>query len=256
MMAGIDIGGTTWSVGVPVPGGVNRTAGGTTGGTAGTVEALTRDLRVDALGCSFPGEVDDEGVVRAWPNNPSWIGFPLRNALMTATGATEVRIVDDGFAAAFGESRAGVAVDLPDHLAITLGTGVGGTLVISHQPRTPRGAAARTVGHWRVLGTDRPCRCGQAGCLQLALDTVPGDGQAVDAQAWPDGPRFVEVVADVATTFDVPAVVLTGGRMNDAALRGWLVEAFTAAGLDCRVPPRPSDSSLLGATRLVGVIPC
>nr|WP_296073374.1 ROK family protein [uncultured Actinoplanes sp.] len=250
----IDIGGTGWRVAMRDAGTVRILGRGLTGtrnvtGLSGLRDVVRAACGPDTrAGVAFPGAVDRRGVVTAWPNRPQWIGYDLRSAL-GVPAATPLSICDDGLAAMMGETRIGVAADLADLLFLTLGTGIGGGLVIDRRVRQPSAPDARTIGHLVNLGTARRCRCGRIGCLQTALDTLPNDSELLSdgLTAWPDGGRLVSAVTDLASLAGVGTVLLTGGLLDRAGLRTALTSALTRSGLDATVPPAPGRSALLGA---------
>jgi predicted NBD/HSP70 family sugar kinase len=226
-------------------------------GTAGGAGAAT-------VGCSFAGAVDQGGRVEAWPCRPSWIGFPLRDTLTAvlagpAAPTCGVSIEDDGFCAALGEARLGIARGRGDHLTLTLGTGLGGAWTVAGAVRRPVAAGARTIGHVRALDPGRACRCGSSGCLQTVLAEVPtrtGSGRpprwpaAADraTDGWPAGRRFVEVISDLVRSAGIGTVVVTGGLSGLSWLAGFLRDGFRAEGVTCLIPRCGEHSSLLGAT--------
>lgn len=249
----IDIGGTSWSIGIWSSGQADLVAGGPTRDPSSTLRGIFAHLRdvaaVERVGVAFPGSLDAAGTVTAWPNRPEWIGTPLVNALLQSPlGRVAVRCKDDGFCAAVGEARLGVGLGLADQLTLVLGTGLGGAIVIGGELRSARQWDARTVGHVRALGQDRACRCGRSGCLQLALAQLPDEERLhADPGAWSDGLRLVEVVADVLALLGIEHVILCGGLLRRSALRAFLTTAFELQGVTVRVPDRPELSSLLGA---------
>jgi len=197
------------------------------------------------------------------PNQPGASGqpgVPNRPGASGRHGPAEpaVSIEDDGYCAALGESRLGVARGLADHLTLTLGTGIGGAWTVAGQVRRPVAAGARTIGHLRALDQHRVCRCGAAGCLQTVLADLPGAAAGGDPPGWAEGGwaaggwaagrRFVEVVADLAQATGVATVVLTGGLTGLRWLAGYLRDGFGAEGVTCLIPRRGDRSSLLGAT--------
>jgi hypothetical protein len=253
---GLDIGATKWlACAASDARPTILTPGDTTDDPSQVFDSMARWLPAGAgksIGCAFPGALDEAGVVSGWPLRPAWVGFPLRAALSELIGGGPVRIIDDGVAAALGEAAHGVSADLPDHLSMSLGTGIGGALVMEGRARPPMGQGGRTIGHWRVLGDDRPCPCGYCGCLQLALGSLPAPGSAVTSVTWPDGVRLVEVVGDVVAGIGVPAVVLTGGLLNRPEVREFLYATFTKDGTTCLVPTDPSTSAIRGALVVAG----
>ncbi|MEV7869595.1 ROK family transcriptional regulator [Streptomyces sp. NPDC088124] len=200
------------------------------------------------LGVAFPGGLDEDGRVTAWPNRPEWVGYGLRDALGRIAHTVVLR--DDGESAAAGETTRGIAQGRSDALVAVLGTGLGGALVLDGKVRRTVAAEPRTLGHFAVL-PGGSCGCGGTGCAQLALRTLPPDdrlGNRLDG--WPDGLRLVTFLGDLVRFLTVPTVVLTGGLLARPVLRAQLRVRMAAYGVEVLVPARPGLSSLLGAAVL------
>lgn len=246
----VDIGGSTWSVASgpgPIPLVLGR--GVTTDDPEATLAALAAAIPIRSdrrsLGCAFAGAVDGDGRVTGWPNRPAWRGFPLGQRLRSALDVTELHIDDDGFAAARGEAQLGAGRHHDDLLVVTLGTGIGGAVVLDRTVRRPVDTGGRTLGHLRALSSAARCRCGRTGCLQTALATLPAPGSA--PLHWPQGRQAFDVLADLAAVLGLRAAVVCGGLMMRRDVRTAVVSWLDARGVECLVPPRPADSSLLGA---------
>ncbi|MFM2163048.1 MAG: hypothetical protein RLZZ383_2560, partial [Pseudomonadota bacterium] len=131
------------------------------------VAALGRQMGpVEAAGIGVPGQVVG-GVVVGAPNLPALVGHAVGQRLGAAWGVPVV-VDNDANVAALGAARAwGVA----DVALLTLGTGVGGGIVVGG--RLVRGAngSAAEIGHLPTGGTRR-CGCGAVGCLETVVGTV------------------------------------------------------------------------------------
>jgi glucokinase len=137
---------------------------------AGAVVALEAEPTV--FGLAIPGEVDATG--RCWrlPNVAGFENVQIARELGVRTGA-RVFVENDGTTAALAESLFGHGREHASFLMVTLGTGIGGGLVIGR--RVIRGAHgfAAEVGHVTI---DRspdawPCVCGQVGCVEAYAGT-------------------------------------------------------------------------------------
>lgn len=115
-----------------------------------------------------PGAVDrDQAVVTSAPNLPSLINFGLKAVLQERFGWPVV-LENDANAAAMGEMWLGAARGCRDVVSVTLGTGVGGGMVLGG--RLWRGAhgSAGEIGHTTVDPfSGLKCKCGNTGCLEL-----------------------------------------------------------------------------------------
>ncbi|HET6201464.1 MAG TPA: ROK family protein [Planctomycetota bacterium] len=116
------------------------------------------------IGVGVPGVLERRrGVVLAAPNLAPLVGFPLRRALERATGARAF-LENDANAAALGERWRGAGGD--DFLLITLGTGVGGGLVLGGSLWIGPGGMAGEFGHVAVDAGGPRCGCGARGCVE------------------------------------------------------------------------------------------
>lgn len=131
-----------------------------------TIRGIIEDLAGDGLpvGIGIAGMIDPAGIVRYGPN----IGvrdLPLADLLRDAAG-TEVTLVNDANAAALGEQRAGAARGRQDVVLFTLGTGVGGGVVLGGRLREGANRFGGEIGHLIVADGGRPCPCGNRGCIE------------------------------------------------------------------------------------------
>ena len=105
-----------------------------------------------AFGIGVPGVVN-QGIVHSPPNLPGWDEVPLQQILEDALGSRVV-VENDANAAALAESRFGAGRDHPDFLYVTLGTGVGGGIVLNNELyRGPHGDAGE-IGHIQVAKSE------------------------------------------------------------------------------------------------------
>ena len=126
---------------------------------------LAQGQQVAGIGVGCPGTVDG-GLVR-YSNNLDWHDFAMGDYLRARTGLP-VALANDANAAALGEALAGCAKGAESAVIITLGTGVGGGVVLGGKLLTGYTGAAAEPGHMVILDTpDAPrCTCGRPGCLE------------------------------------------------------------------------------------------
>jgi glucokinase len=136
----------------------------------GRIAALVRSLggAPTALGIGVPGLVDRAtGQTLFLPNLATqWRGVPLAARLSAELGIP-VRILNDARAATLGEFRFGHSA--PNMLLYTLGTGVGGGVVVDGRLRLGPYGAAGELGHQTMEPNGELCNCGSRGCLETLV---------------------------------------------------------------------------------------
>lgn len=151
---------------------------------AAAVVALVADAgAVRACGVGTPGQLDPERrSLRCAINLPEWKDVAIPELLSSRLGIPVV-VENDGNCAAWGESRAGAGRGARTLVLFTLGTGVGGGIVLDGELWTGAGGAAGALGHLVIDPAGPVCGCGQRGCLQqfasaTAISRRFGDGSA------------------------------------------------------------------------------
>jgi glucokinase len=132
--------------------------------------AMASDIR--GLGVSCGGPLDSKtGVVHAPPNLPNWEHVPVKTFFEDALGLP-VRVENDANATALAEWRFGAGQGAQNVIFLTMGTGIGGGLILDG--RLYRGAndLAGEIGHQTILLNGPLCGCGKHGCLE-ALASGP-----------------------------------------------------------------------------------
>ncbi len=118
------------------------------------------------VGIGVPGFIDmNKGVVVGSANLPGFQGFPVRDAIQKILGTTIV-LENDANAAALGEMWIGAGRDVKDLILITLGTGIGGGIVVGGRVLHGFLGMAGEIGHMTVYADGNPCGCGNCGCLE------------------------------------------------------------------------------------------
>jgi glucokinase len=126
-----------------------------------------------AVGMGVPGPMNwQTGVLFSPPNLPGWKDVPVAD-LMRERLALPVFVDNDANVAAYGEFWSGAGRGVDSMVLLTLGTGVGGGIVVMGKLlRGPDGTAAE-IGHLCVMRDGRQCNCGAKGCLE-AYASVTG----------------------------------------------------------------------------------
>ncbi|MFY9562099.1 MAG: ROK family protein [Terriglobales bacterium] len=118
------------------------------------------------IGIGVPGIIDMQtGLLRESPNLPGWADYPVRAEIERRLN-TMVILENDANVAAFGEKWLGAAKEHDDMAMLTLGTGVGGGLVLGGKIWHGMNGMAGEFGHTTVEPEGHPCGCGNRGCLE------------------------------------------------------------------------------------------
>jgi glucokinase len=262
----VDAGGTSvrlahFAEGADAPGPVTewatpRDTGALVAGVIDAVRAL--DTPFDAVGVGIAALVDHDSGTLAW--SPHFAGsVPLGPELGTALGVPVV-VDNDANAAALAEATRGAGRGHRMVLMVTVGTGIGGGLVVDGRVERGRGFLGE-IGHMRLDDADTPCQCGLLGCWEAvasgtALDRsaatlLGGDatGEDLVSSAETDG-EARKALATVARWFGVglgalvnildPDVIVVGGGVAGIgpAFLDPAIEAMAAAvtGSATRLP--------------------
>jgi glucokinase len=207
---GVDIGGTKVAAGVVDEGGtiLARTRRPTPSSSPADVEdvvaACVDELRgeheVGAVGIGAAGFIDADRARVLMAPNLIWRDEPLRDAVAKRTGLPVV-VENDANAAAWAEHRFGAGKGEADLVVVTVGTGIGGGIVLGGQLFRGRYGIAAEFGHQQVEAGGRRCGCGQSGCWEQYCS-----GRALLREA--------REIADVRRDYGKRLLELGGGRIE------------------------------------------
>ena len=120
---------------------------------------------VNTIGVGVPGAVDAENGVVVYCSNIKFRNTPLAAMIKERTGKP-VYIHNDATVAAYGEVVAGAAKGCKNVVVITLGTGVGGGVIIDGKIYSGFNSFGGELGHTVIVHNGEPCPCGRRGCLE------------------------------------------------------------------------------------------
>ena len=224
LSVGIDIGGTKVAAGVVTETGeiLSRLTLATPSHSPQAVEdaivesvaRFRRTFRVDTVGVGAAGWVDtDQAVVRFSPHL-AWRNTPLKEQLNERTDLPVI-VDNDANAAAWAEHRFGAGAGSRVMVCLTLGTGIGGALVIDGRLFRGRYGMAGEWGHMQVVPDGHWCPCGNRGCWE---QYASGNALVRDARALiQERSPLAEGLADLV---DGDASLLTGPAITELALAG------------------------------------
>jgi len=118
------------------------------------------------VGIGCPGVIDSKSGTVVFSGNLNLRYFPLATKISEAIGLP-VTVVNDANAAALGEAKFGAGKKYSDSVLITLGTGVGGGVVIGGKLYEGFKSAGTELGHMVIVQGGEPCTCGRRGCFEV-----------------------------------------------------------------------------------------
>ncbi len=120
---------------------------------------------VVGIGMGVPGMIDAKNGVVVFSNNLNWTDFAISETVETLTGL-KVKIANDANVAALGETKFGCGKAYQNTVLLTLGTGVGGGIVIDGKLFEGNRSAGAELGHSVIVAGGEQCTCGRKGCLE------------------------------------------------------------------------------------------
>lgn len=250
LTVGVDIGGTKIMAGVvdesgailtrhriPTPKAADETA-------AAIAEAALKAMEgheVTAVGLGAAGFISADRSTVLFAPNLSWRDEPLQRRVQDLIGKPVV-VENDANAAAWGEARFGAGAARPDVVLYTIGTGIGGGVVIGGQLLRGHYGIGAEFGHYRVVPDGRLCGCGQHGCLEMYAsgNALTKTVKAV-AAADPERAQVLLSLGDGTPEGIVGQHITEAARKGDpvalegfAEIAGWLGQSMSdiAAVLD------------------------
>ena len=229
---GIDVGGTRIKAGLVTPtfqvereqvvplSEADRTEDGILACLKRVIDAVDPKRKAVAVGVGVPGVLSSEtGALTVSPNFPAWRDFAFKRRLEGVTGR-HVLCDNDANCVIAGEALVGAGAGYPNLIGLTLGTGVGGALVLHRALWRGETGMAGELGHVTIDPNGPPCGCGSRGCLEM-YPSVVGLRHMLRA----------EPVAGVeAEAADVPEQLARAAQAGDTTARRHFATAGRALG--------------------------
>lgn len=250
------------------------------------IEALLAETGWDVqdiggIGIGCPGPVDTEnGVILSVYTLPGWSNRAFAAPMSERFGGTPVRLENDANAALLGEALAGAARGKRSAVMLTLGTGIGGAVLIGGKIHVGANGAHPELGHIPALVDGPECPCGLRGCYEVIASGTAiaeagqaiglADSEAVFAAAARGHEGAQEIIGNVTKATEaavwtilhtfLPEIILFGGGIADAhwplfevAARKALAAATLARdeGVVIARAELGNDAGVVGAASLV-----
>jgi glucokinase len=169
------------------------------------------------IGIGIPGIIDkDTGLLRESPNLPGWSDFPVAEEIQRLLGKP-VMVENDANVAALGEKWLGAAREFKSMCMLTLGTGVGGGLVLDNKIWNGMNGMAGELGHLAVDPDGVPCNCGSHGCVEQYASATAVVRMAHEAIAAGKAPQLKHALKEHGEKFSAKVVYLLAQEGDEAS---------------------------------------
>ena len=156
------------------------------------------------IGLGVPGVMDTKAGVITYSNNLQWYDLPIVDLIEKGTGL-KVKITNDANAAALGEAKYGAGKKYKNIIMVTLGTGVGGGIIIDGKIFEGNLGKGAELGHSVLVLDGEQCSCGRKGCFEayasataLIRDTKRAMDKNKKSKCWEISEKLGKVDARVA----------------------------------------------------------
>lgn len=245
VFAGIDIGGTNISIAlVSFAGSIIRKKTIETLATEGPKSGISRiknsirelisheNKELIAIGIGCTGPVDREsGKIKNPYTLPSWEEFSITKSLQEDFGVP-VEIENDAQAAALGEQWKGAGQDVQNLVYITIGTGVGGGIIIDGDLYRGNNEMAGEIGHMIISDNGPQCYCGAKGCLE-SLIAAPALVKKAKKYAKLKNSRITKIIEKRQQPITAK-VIAEAASQNDLVAKSIIEEAAIHLGIGIR----------------------
>lgn len=204
--------------------------------------AKTSMKNVEAIGMAVPGYIDvATGVVVRWANF-GWAKVPLGEKMKEKTGVATIKMSNDANVAALGEAKFGAGKDYGSCLMVTLGTGVGGGIIIDGKIYAGMRSMGAELGHTLLVLEGEHCTCGRDGCWEAYASATALIRQA--KRAGEQHPESALHGREELTALDVFQAADAGDAAAQAVIDRWCV--YVAAGMTDLVNSLAPEMILIG----------
>ena len=181
---------------------------------ADAVRELTASYQVGAIGVGAAGFVDALRSMVLFAPNLAWRETPLRAAIEQRLGLPTV-VENDANAAAWAEARFGAGRGEDHVVVLTVGTGIGGGIVIDGQLLRGRFGVAAEIGHLNIVPDGRRCGCGLQGCWEQYAS-----GRALVQEAQEQASASPAIAKQLLSLANGRSEDITGPMITEAAQAG------------------------------------
>ncbi|MFN3135331.1 MAG: ROK family protein [Candidatus Kryptonium sp.] len=177
------------------------------------------------VGIGAPGQVDPEGGVKYPPNFPGWTVVYLAKEVEKITGLKTI-VDNDANVAAIGEAKFGAGKEHPNFIMVTLGTGVGGGIIIGGKIyRGPTGGAGE-IGHVTINFNGPKCNCGNYGCVEAYVGQKYLSSWVAEELKTNPNSKIIELVNGDISRIEPYIISLAAEQGDEFAVNIWKKTGF------------------------------
>ena len=169
-----------------------------------------------AVGC--PGDIDDGKLIFA--SNLGWHDIDVLSSFKENFKDVEIKIANDGYAASLAERKYGHLKDVDNAIFITIGKGIGGSIICNGKEVKGENNFASRIGHMVIKAGARRCNCGRKGCFE-AYGSITGLIRTTKEYnlKWTKKDELIDV--DKLSGYKILSYLNNGNKLVKEAIRRW-----------------------------------
>ena len=145
------------------------------------IKETYKDNEFDGIGLGIPGAIDNTLGVVMYSNNLKWENLQIGKMLKRAFPGKKIAMTNDANAATLGEAKFGSAKNEQNVVMLTLGTGIGGGIIINGKLYEGNHGRGAELGHQVIVLDGITCSCGRKGCFEMYASATALIRQAKEA---------------------------------------------------------------------------
>ena len=186
--------------------------------------------QLHSISLAVAGAIDmEKGLVTLSPNLPGWHDIPLRD-MVKDRYQVDTFLLNDASAAVLGEHHFGVGKGVNNLILLTLGTGIGGGIIINGELYWGRCGSAGEIGHMTIDVNGPGCSCGNIGCIEMLASGTAIAQEAIRRISQGERSSLTEVVKGEVGNITAREVSLAA-RSGDSLALEVISKAATYLGV-------------------------
>ena len=186
--------------------------------------------QLHSISIAAAGAIDSEkGLITSSPNLPGWCDVPLRDIVKSKYGV-DTFLMNDASAAALGEHEFGAGKGVNNLIYLTVGTGIGGGIIIDGKLYLGPSGSAGEIGHMTIDVNGQRCSCGNTGCLETLASGTAMAKEAIKRIKQGEKSSLTEIVGGKIENITAETVEVAA-RGGDSLASEVISEAATYLGV-------------------------